>query len=774
VHGHIEPIGGLFIGSNKARFLEAYSFLSGWDAQGGAIVFEYLAASFSHHGEPLAQSDFERPIKAGLWPSSSLAPTWQFLHELVDALKQWFPEAFRAGAPPLPVESAGQHLFAGLVMLADWIGSDRRFFHIPRQVVPGNEMAFSRAAAQKALATIGLDSASCREDSTVTPAFDHQFSFPANALQRAVDALPLSREGGLTIIEAETGCGKTEAALRFFTRLWCEGLVDGLYFANPLRFAATQLFGRVTRFVTNTFGDVPPPTVLAVPGYLRVDDACGTMLPGFEVQWNDDPDRPAAERRWAAEHPKRFLAAPLAVGTIDQALLGTLRVRHAHMRAAALCRSLLVVDEVHASDAYMTRLTLRLLDFFRRTGGHVLLLSATLGGHVRQQYLNVFQGGHMRPSLVQCLEAPYPAITTMEGMLPIAEDRLPQARKKPVRVLPVTIQDAPEAVAELAAACVGQGGRVLVLRNAVATARETQAALEALLPREWLFTVEGAACPHHSRYARSDRQQLDKAVEKRFGRHGDCQAGVLVATQTLEQSLDVDFDVLVTDLCPMDVLLQRLGRLHRHRARDPVRPAGHAQPVCYLLTPQTLGADSLRAARRHQYGKERAYENLLAVLATWERVLALDANQEAVRVPEMSRDLVERALHPEIMADVAKRHGMQQEFNDLIGRQGARGQNARLASLDWGKPFTESAGTREGLTVGTRLGLRDRAVRFASTLVSPFGNTVEELTIPQWMAPESLEEIEPVVLDVSPHGFRFRLQRFVYRYDRHGLSKEAS
>ncbi len=154
--------------------------------------------------------------------------------------------------------------------------------------------------------------------------------------------------------------------------------------------------------------------------------------------------------------------------------------------------------------------------------------------------------------------------------------------------------------------------------------------------------------------------------------------------------------------------------------------------------------------------------------------MALDANQEAVRVPEMSRNLVERALHPEIMADLAKRYGMQQEFNDLIGRQGARGQNARLASIDWGKPFTESAGTREGLTVGTRLGLRDRAVRFASTLVSPFGNTVEELTIPQWMAPESLEEIEPVVLDVSPHGFRFRLQRFVYRYDRYGLSKEAS
>ncbi|EFL50716.1 CRISPR-associated helicase Cas3 [Solidesulfovibrio fructosivorans JJ]] len=635
-------------------------------------------------------------------------------------------------------------------------------------------MVFSRAAATKALATIGLNATPCRVDITVTPAFDHQFSFRANALQQAVDTLPLSQKGGLTLIEAETGWGKTEAALRFFTRLWCEGLVDGLYFANPLRFAATQLFGRVTRFVANTFGDAPPSTVLAVPGYLRVDGVCGTMLPGFEVQWDDAPDRPAAERRWAAEHPKRFLAAPLAVGTIDQALLGTLRVRHAHLRTAALCRSLLVVDEVHASDTYMTRLTLGLLDFFRRAGGQVLLLSATLGGHVRQQYLNGFQGGRLRPSLAQCLEAPYPAITTVAGMLPVTDDRPPEARKKPVRVLPLTIQDAPETVAELTVACVAQGGRVLVLRNAVATARETQAALEALLPPERLFSVAGAACPHHARYARSDRQQLDTEVENRFGRHGDCQAGVLVATQTLEQSLDVDFDVLITDLCPMDVLLQRLGRLHRHRDRDPSRPAGHALPVCHLLTPKTFGADGLRAARRHQYGKERAYENLLAVLATWERILALDADQKVLRIPEMSRDLVERALHPEIMADVAKRHGMQQEFKDLIGRQGARGQNARLASIDWGKPFTESAGTREGLTVGTRLGLRDRAVRFASPLGSPFGNAVEELTVPQWMAPESPEEIEPEVLEASPLGFRFRLQRFVYRYDRYGLSKEAS
>ncbi|HML52673.1 MAG TPA: CRISPR-associated helicase Cas3' [Solidesulfovibrio magneticus] len=771
-HGHIAPLAGLLAGINAQNFQGIFAFLPDWDNQGGEIVFEYLAGAFSHHGEPLAE--FAQIRQMALWPKDSMSPAWTFLKDLAAALPHWYPQAFANNQPPLPSSPEAQHLFAGMVMLADWLGSDTRFFHITRTTLPGEELANSRAAAAKALTAVGLNTANWRQTASPLPPFHSQFPFQPNALQQAVEALPLCRQGGLTIIEAETGFGKTEAALRYFSRLWDAGLVDGLYFANPLRFAATQLFGRITPFIARSFGERPPATVLAVPGYLHVDDARGVRLPGFEVLWDDDPDHTAAERRWAAEHPKRYLAAPIAVGTIDQALLGTLRIRHAHLRAAAVCRSLLVIDEVHASDVYMTRLTLALLHLFRSVGGHVLMLSATLGGAARQQYLDCFARSRNLPSLAQCLAAPYPAITTVGCVTAVQDDRPRESRKRPVRARLSPTQDTPGQVAALAAAAANQGGRILVLRNSIAAALATLEALERLLPKELLFSVNGQVCPHHSRYARLDRQLLDAEVESRFGPAGSCRDGVLISTQTLEQSLDVDFDLLITDLCPMDVLLQRLGRLHRHRRRDPLRPSAHAAPTCHVLTPVSLDAAALRAAKSHQYGKDRAYENLLAVIAAWERLAALEQAETPIQVPEMSRDLVENTLHPEALMDVARRHDMLAEHNDFFGRQHARTQNARYASLEWDKPFTENAGTREGLTVGTRLGLRDRAVSFASPFRSPFGNLVDELTLPQWLAPDIPGDIEPVVLDASPQMFRFHLGPKTYRYDRFGLQKEAS
>jgi CRISPR-associated endonuclease/helicase Cas3 len=372
----------------------------------------------------------------------------------------------------------------------------------------------------------------------------------------------------------------------------------------------------------------------------------------------------------------------MAVGTIDQALLGAIRVRHAHLRAAAICRSLLVIDEVHASDEYMTKLTLNLARLFRRVGGQVLLLSATLGGAARQRYLQVFTGGRLRPSFDECLATPYPCVTTLDGVLPVPDDRPLSHRKPPVRIIPESIQDDARAVASLAAELAGSGGRILVLRNCVATARETQAALEELLVPGAIFSVQGVACPHHSRYAPGDRALLDAAVEAWFGSASDRQDGVLVSTQTLEQSLDVDFDVLVTDLCPMDVLLQRIGRLFRHLRRNPLRPAAHALPRCYVLTPRTFGPEALRHGRRHQYGRERAYENILAVMTTWERIRDMDAAGQLLVVPDMCRKLVETALHPDMLEKAAGRHGMVEERNALLGRTGAKSQAAAIAGVD--------------------------------------------------------------------------------------------
>lgn len=121
-------------------------------------------------------------------------------------------------------------------------------------------------------------------------------------------------------------------------------------------------------------------TVLAVPGYLRVGEVEGKRAGRFDVSWDDDPDdEKKRQSRWSAESARKFLSAPTGVGTVDQALLAGLRVKWAHFRGSALARSLLVVDEVHASDAYMTELLLGVLRSHLALGGHAVLMSATLG-----------------------------------------------------------------------------------------------------------------------------------------------------------------------------------------------------------------------------------------------------------------------------------------------------------------------------------------------------------------------------------------------------------
>ena len=172
--------------------------------------------------------------------------------------------------------------------------------------------------------------------------------------------------------------------------------MDGLYFAVPTRAAAWQLFGRVQKIMRRIDG---PETILAVPGQLKAGEAEGKRLPGFEVRWDDGANH------WAAEHATRFLAAPIAVGTIDQVLMAGLQVKHAHLRGAGLSRSLLVIDEVHASDAYMNRIARGVVRDHLALGGRALLMSATLGAVERAEWL-----GQALPDLDAAKRTGYPAV----------------------------------------------------------------------------------------------------------------------------------------------------------------------------------------------------------------------------------------------------------------------------------------------------------------------------------------------------------------------------
>ena len=237
------------------------------------------------------------------------------------------------------------------------------------------------------------------------------------------------------------------------------------------------------------------------------------------------------------------------------------------------------------------------------------------------------------------------------------------------------------AVAARALVAARAGAKVLLVRNTVDYAIRTQQAVEEVSEASedvLLLSVNGIPTLHHGRFAAIDRVLLDDEIERRLGRGRPSGGFVVVGTQTLEQSLDIDADLLITDLCPADVLLQRIGRLHRHRDNDASRPEGYDTPHCVVLTPGEDLSPLLSAGQNANglgpYGG--VYRNLHILEATRRLV---DEHPQW-RIPEMNRELVERATHPEALDAITaelgeawKEHAISAEGGHIADVQTARG-----------------------------------------------------------------------------------------------------
>lgn len=752
-------------------------------------AFRLLTAAIGHHGRPVRWLEIQP--SSSIWRVERSLDPFAGIASLAALARGWFPAAFGPSRGPLPDVAAFQHGFAGLVMLADWLGSDRRSF--PFADGFDDRMPFARARAREVVRAIGLDAGGPRASlGAGLPTFEQISKYAPHEAQVKTMALARPSEGGLTILESETGSGKTEAALGRFVQLFHAGLVDGMVFALPTRTAATQLHGRVHSAVQRAFPDAScrPPVVLAVPGYLQVDDDHGQRLPGFEVLWNDDDKERARHRGWAAEQPKRYLAGAIVVGTIDQVLLSSLRVGHAHLRATALLRHLLVVDEVHASDAYMNRILEEVLKFHLQAGGHAFLMSATLGTHVRRRLEHAALGARAVAgadrSLKAALATPYPVIhDAARGSVPTLHPVTAPGLQKTIAVTIEAFADDPRAVAARALADARSGARVLVLRNTVTDAVATQLALEELITpddRRLLFRVGEIVTLHHARFARDDRGRLDESIEARFGKSAPARGGVVaVATQTVQQSLDLDADILFTDLAPMDVLLQRFGRVHRHpETRNPDRPAGFERPRAVVMTGEDSLEKSLRGNREAsgKHGVGTVYEDVLILEATRRRI----EKNGALAIPGQNRELVESTTHPEALDELARTLGeaWQKHQTQVSGKRLAAMGLAALNVVDRTEQFGDYSFKVTELSerIASRLGESDRRARFVDAPQGPFGSVVRELTLPGWLTREvpADPDLAPSEVRVAngPRGaeVQFTFGPLGFIYDRLGLRRD--
>lgn len=785
--GHVREILALF-GENyeeqQAQLLRVLptTIFATWGEDDAAC--KLLVAAIGHHGRPYP---CEGPpnFNARVWGRGIFGDPFEGIAALVAATRRWFPCAFEPAGAKLPTSAAFQHGFAGLVMLADWIGSHRGFFPYSESDGP-DRITFARAQARQALREVGLDARASRQAlGSTRPSFSTISGYPIpQPAQTTVGELPLELGGSLTILESETGSGKTEAALLRYIQLFQAGLVDGLYFALPTRTAATQIHARVIEAVKLAFPEHERPSVLlAVPGYLRIDDHDGTRLPGFEVLWNDDPQARLRYRGWAAENPKRYLAGAVVVGTIDQVLLSTLMTSHAHLRATASARHLLVVDEVHASDAYMNRLLEEALRFHLQAGGHAFLMSATLGANARVRLLAAVGAKVPLPSVEEASALPYPMLTHHQAGSPAPP--IPVAHGSRTRhICPelLAIADDPEAIAAGALQAARQGARVLVVRNLVRTCVATQEALEVLArgsgDERLIFHVGEVLAPHHSRFAHKDRSLLDQAVEAHFGKHRPNGRGcVLVATQTVEQSLDLDADLLLTDLCPMDVLLQRIGRLHRHARPAHERPPGYQAPTVQVLVPplRDLGTalqDSGKPCGPHGCGT--VYVDLRVLEATWRAC----ETHKVFSIPADNRRLVESTTHPAALDAIARELGGRWTSHGawIRGSVATDGLIASQNMVDRTVHFGEAKfrEPKEAGKISSRLGDDDRMVTFTTPQTSPFGENIDRIVLPHHMLRGSpADPLAPITPKASAGALTFSYGDAIYRYDRFGLRPET-
>lgn len=570
-------------------------------------VFEVcLRAVTGHHGQP---------PKARSLAGGPLLPRNFFAPEDLDAAAEYVWAAAelllgphrKASLVDDPKELLGRlkrwsWWLAGFAVLCDWIGSnqDRFAYCSQRMTLADYWQQYALSQADRALAESAVLPAA------VAPFLNISGLFPYIAeptpLQTKAAQLPLQPGPQLFILEDVTGAGKTEAALILVHRLMTAGQADGAYIALPTMATANAMYGRMAGSYQRLFREGSKPSLVLAHGARElVEDFRQSVLPvgGRELDYASGEGTATAQcAAWLADQRKKALLANVGVGTIDQALLAVLYSRHQSLRLFGLLGKVLLVDEVHACDPYVYRLLRTLLAFHAAAGGSAILMSATLPMTMRQGLVEAFcEGGDYEPPELTCKA--YPLLTQV-GAAGSTEDALPARAEVHRRVEVDWLTQREQAIALIRQAA-AEGHCVCWIRNTVADALEARQFLAEYIPADRLHLF-------HARYPMGDRIAIENRVLKLFGKlsRAEDRAGqVLIATQVVEQSLDLDFDVMITDLAPIDLLLQRAGRLHRHRRDASGNPLptgsmdGRGHPRLSVLGPQPdddVDADWYKAA----------------------------------------------------------------------------------------------------------------------------------------------------------------------------------
>jgi len=486
----------------------------------------------------------------------------------------------------------------GLINLADWIGSNEAYFkpHSPGMSLEDYWHDMALPKAEEAVKDTGLSPSEVNQSATLQSIFGIKEPRP---MQQAIDELDIPNSPTLIIIEDATGSGKTEAAIVLAQKMMAKGKAGGLYFALPTMATANAMYKRMAEIFHKLYTPQEPPSLALAHGKRELSlkkfkqlnlsgraDEAGAMTGEKVLEASEEDSVFKSCADWISDDRRKTFFAEIGVGTIDQALMAVLPIKFQALRLWGLSNRLLIVDEAHAYDSYVTTELETLLEFHASQGGSAIVLTATLTAKQREDMQTAFEKGlglkHGHPSLAADNPAPakksYPliSITGTEQQEEITDIDSADHTVRSIQIK--RLSDEGEAI-ELIAKRAAKGAAIAWVRNAVD---------DAISAVEQLRAKGIAADLFHARFAMGDRQEREEKAVSLFGKAADQaeRAGrVLVSTQVIEQSLDLDFDIMISDLAPVDLLIQRAGRLWRHMDERPQETRPVKEPTLYILSP---------------------------------------------------------------------------------------------------------------------------------------------------------------------------------------------
>jgi len=635
---------------------ESESYFEGVKDKHQRWLQNWFAPTAGHHGKI--------PTNAEGNPPAFVPPSIK--KQDFDARKEWVKDLYRLFLQPaglnfwdIPTKEP-PILLAGFCSVCDWLGSNILYFRPQNTIQPLSDYFIGREnEAHQVLQDFGLLT-------EIKTKGGMQAIYP-KCTPRNTQVLieDLAVQQSLIIIEANTGSGKTEAALAYASRLLAQGFADSITFALPTQATANAMLERLEKVADKIFKGGK--NVILAHGKRDYNDRFKNLIQqsqrSVNVQGEDEGGAQCSE--WLSSSRKRAFLGQIAVTTVDQVMLAAIKpLKHHFVRSFGVGKSVLIIDEIHAYDAYMYGILEAVIKQQKKAGGSVILLSATLPAYQKKSLFKAWGVENeiheqAYPLILQAIDTDVKAFT-------LTESEAPQEKSVKLELWQNDDCDITTEHLEQIVRAAEKGAKIGIVCNLVDDAQRYAHSLAKMtsVPVD-IF---------HSRYRYCDRMVKEKIVLDLYGKDSPVEGRILVGTQVIEQSLDIDFDWLISFICPVDLLFQRMGRLHRHLEKK--RPEMNENPLCTVVMHKTINLNSTKSMQ-DSYGLHNLiYQNTRAL---WRTQQLLQQHTE-VSFPKAYRDWIERVYQQEAFQDEPEL--LKELFNEY--------QNDQIASKYVSKELTRA------------------------------------------------------------------------------------